>query len=147
MVTGIWTEADIQDGPDRQDCEQDALQEAQRTGQLAEHNLTSEGRDKDQRDAVETKCIESNADRTVHACAPKTRDFPRKKDSRYRSHDGDKLPQTPRARSKTAPAPGDASPTTTPPSQRGHTGTTWQIPSFFPIAGRAFRLSESSEPA
>src|SRR6266436_5673076 len=122
-MTGMRTEADIQDRPDRQHCEQDALQEAQRTEQLAEHNLTSEGSDKDQRDAVETKCIEGDADRAVHACAPKTTDFPRKKDSRYRSHDGERLPQTPRARPKTAPAPVDASPTTTPPSQRGHTGT------------------------
>src|SRR5258708_16879540 len=147
VVAGIWTEADIQDRPDRQHCEQDALQETQRTGQLAEHNLTSEGSDKDQRDAVETKCIEGDAYGAVHTCAPKTRDLPRKKDSRYRSHGGDRLPQRPRARSKTAPVPGDASPTTTPPSQRGHTGTIRQIPRFFPIAGRAFRLSESSEAA
>ena len=36
----------------------DPLQEAQQTGQFAEQNLTREGSDEDQRDAVETKCIE-----------------------------------------------------------------------------------------
>src|SRR5258706_11088160 len=121
-MTGMRTEADIQDGPDRQHCEQDALQEAQRTGQLAEQNLTREGSDEDQRGAVETKCIEGDADRAVHACTPE-RELPRTKDSRCRSHDGDRLPGMRRARSKTVPAPGDASPATTPPSQRGHTGT------------------------
>src|SRR6266436_4568294 len=100
------TEADIQDGPDRQHCEQDALQETQRTGQLAEQNLTREGSDEDQRDAVETKCIEGDADRAVHACMPKTRDFPRTIDSRYRSHGGGRLPRMRRVRWKTAPAPG-----------------------------------------
>src|SRR6266404_2328882 len=122
-MTGMRTEADIQDGPDRQHCEQDALQETQRTGQLAEQNLTREGSDEDQRDAVETKCIEGDADRAVHACMPKTRDFPRTIDSRYRSHGGGRLPRMRRVRSKTAPAPDGASPTTTPPSQRGYTGT------------------------
>jgi hypothetical protein len=34
------------------------LQEAQQIGQFAEQNLTREGSDEDQRDAVETKCIE-----------------------------------------------------------------------------------------
>src|SRR6266446_7140221 len=64
------TEADIQDWPDRQHCEQDPLQEAQRTRQLAEQNLTSEGSEEDQRDAVETKCIEGDADRAFHAFMP-----------------------------------------------------------------------------
>src|SRR6266404_5743373 len=137
-MTGMRTEADIQDGPDRQHCEQDALQETQRTGQLAEQNLTREGSDEDQRDAVETKCIEGDADRAVHACTPKTRDFPRTKDSRYRSHGEDRLPGMRRARSKTVPALGEASPATTPPSQRGHTGTIWQIPSFPRLLGGTF---------
>jgi hypothetical protein len=66
-MTGMRTEADIQDGPDRQQCEQDALQQAQRTGQLTEQNLTGEGSHEDQRDAVETKCIEGDAYGAVHA--------------------------------------------------------------------------------
>ena len=57
-MTGMRTEADIQDASDRQHREQDPLQEAQQTGQFAEQNLTREGSDEDQRDAVETKCIE-----------------------------------------------------------------------------------------
>src|SRR6266852_4074166 len=122
-MTGMRTEADIQDRSDRQHCEQDALQQAQRTGQFAEQNLTREGSDEDQRDAVETKCIEGDADGAVHACTPKTRDLPRTKDSRCRSHGGDRLPRTRRVRSKTVPAPDGASPTMTLPSQRGYTGT------------------------
>src|SRR5437763_16757838 len=117
------TEADIQDGPDRQHCEQDALQETQRTGQLAEQNLTRERSDEDQRDAVETKCIEGDADRAVHACMPKTRAFPRTIDLRCRSHGEDRLPQIPRVRSKILPAPDGARPTMTPPIQQTSQGT------------------------
>jgi hypothetical protein len=57
-VTGPRSEADVEQGPDREQRELDALQQAQGTGKLVQDELRGKGDGQDQRDGVETERVE-----------------------------------------------------------------------------------------
>ena len=57
IVAGAGAEADIEDRPDGQRREQDALQQAERAGQFLKDELRREGCRQHQRHGVEAECI------------------------------------------------------------------------------------------